>query len=107
VVKALQTSGMFQLVGGGADSTLTLEITGYGVTPLNGEQLGAQIAGRATLHDAGRKQIWSKMGIGSSNVTGALEDYVRNPRLWRLAMEEAAEKLARQLILHTTLEERE
>jgi hypothetical protein len=102
---ALKTSPM-KLVAANADTTLKLEIGAYGVGPVNNRELGAVIAARATLLDRSGKSIWKKDEWAASNTTALLENLEQNPGLWPRMVNEAAEALARKLVLYTTKSER-
>lgn len=100
-VNTLKTSGMIGLSETNPEATFHLEIVSYGVGPVNGEQLGGMIQAKAVLTGRDGKEIWQRSETGGSNTTAPLEDFEKNHRLWPLVMNEAAEKLARQLILYT------
>lgn len=97
---ALKTSPM-KMVTGNADTTLKIEIGAYGVGPVNNRELGAVITARATLLGRDGKSIWKKDEWAVSNTTTLLENLERNPGLWPRMANEAAEALARKLILYT------
>lgn len=97
---ALKTSPM-KMVAADADTTLTLEIFSYGVGPVNDRELGAVIAARATLTGRDGVRIWRKDEWAASNTTALLENLEQNPGLWPRMANEAAEALAKKLVLHT------
>lgn len=103
---ALRTSQFLKVVPSGADTTLKLEIAAYGVGPVHERQLGAVIAAKATLVGRDGKTIWKKDEWAASNTTALLEDLEKNPDLWPRMANEAAEALARKLILYTSESER-
>ena len=98
---ALKTSPM-KMVAANADTTLTLEIFAYGVGPVNNRELGAVITARATLLDRDGKSIWKKDEWAASNTTALLENLEQNSNLWPRMANEAAEALAKKLVLYTT-----
>lgn len=102
---ALRTSPM-KMVATNPDTTLTLEINAYGVGPVNDRELGAVIMARATLADRTGKSIWKKDDWAASNTTALLENLEQNPGLWPKMANEAAEALAKKLVLYTTKSER-
>jgi hypothetical protein len=102
---ALRTSPM-KLVAADADTTLKLEIGAYGVGPVNDRQLGGVITARATLLDRSGTTIWKKDEWAASNTTALLENLEQNPGLWPRMVNEAAEALAKKLVLYTTKSER-
>jgi hypothetical protein len=102
---ALKTSPM-KLVATNADTTLKLEIGSYGVGPVNDRELGGVIWARATLFDRSGKSIWKKDEWAASNTTALLENLEQNPGLWPRMINEAAEALAKKLVLYTTKSER-
>ena len=102
---ALKTSPM-KMVAANADTTLTLEIGAYGVGPVNNRELGAVITARATLVGHDGTSIWKKDEWATSNTTALLENLERNPGLWPQMANEAAEALAKKLVLHTSTSQR-
>ena len=95
-----RSSQMFQVVAApNADAAFNLEILAYGVAPLNDRNLGAVINARATLVDRDGKTRWSKVEWGGSSTTGPLEAYESDPRLWSRTAAEAADDLARKMVL--------
>lgn len=97
---ALKTSPM-KMVAGNADTTLTLEIGAYGVGPVSKRALGGVITARATLVGRDGTVIWKKDEWATSNTTAVLENLEQNPALWPQMANEAAEALARKLVLYT------
>ncbi len=97
---ALKTSPM-KLVTANADTTLKIEIGAYGIGPVNNRQLGAVITAKLTLLGRDGKVIWKKDEWATSNTTTSLENLEANPGLWPRMANEAAESLARKLILFT------
>jgi hypothetical protein len=102
---ALRTSPL-KLVAANADTTLKLEIWAYGVGPVNDRQLGGVITARATLLDRSGTTIWKKDEWAASSTTALLENLEQNPGLWPRMLNEAAEALAKKLVLYTTTSER-
>jgi hypothetical protein len=100
-VATLRESHMMTVGQPNPEATFHLEVIGYGVMPVNGEQLGGMVHAKAILIGGNGQTIWQRTEIGTSNTTGNLEDYEKNPRLWPRVLNEAAEKLARQLVLYT------
>jgi hypothetical protein len=103
---ALRTSQLLKVVSANADVTLKIEVQGYGVGPVNGRELGGIIAARATLVGRDGKEIWKKDEWANSNTTALLENLEANPSLWPKMANEAAEALAKKLVLVTTKTER-
>ena len=102
---ALRTSPL-KLVAVNADTTLKLEIWAYGVGPVNNRELGGVVTARATLLDRSGTTIWKKDEWAASNTTALLETLEQNPGLWPRMVNEAAEALAKKLVLYTTKSER-
>ena len=100
-VATLKTSQMFQIAQTNSDAEFHLEIMNYGVGPVNGQQLGGVIQAKAMLTARNGQSIWQRMDVAKSKTTGLLEDYEKNPRLWPRVIDEAAEQLARQMILYS------
>lgn len=103
---ALKTSPM-KLVATNADTTLTVEIWAYGVGPVSGRQLGGVIMAKATLVGRDGQSIWKKDEWATSNTTALLEGLEQNPKLWPQMANEAAEALAKKLVLYTNQSERQ
>ncbi|MFN2507692.1 MAG: LPS assembly lipoprotein LptE [Chthoniobacterales bacterium] len=103
---ALQTAGFLQLVTANAETTLRIQIHAYGVAPVSGRQLGGVISARATLTGKNGQTIWQKDEWGNSNTSAMLTDIEQNPALWPKMAEEAADALARKLILYTAATQR-
>ena len=103
---ALRSSEMFRLVPNSADTTLKIDIQGYGVGPVNGRELGGIVAARATLTGRDGKVLWKKDEWAASNTTALLENLEANPALWPRMINEAAEALAKKLVLVTTKTQR-
>jgi hypothetical protein len=103
---ALRTSQLLKLVPSNADTTLKIEIQGYGVGPVNGRQLGGIIAARATLTGRDGTVLWKKDEWATSDTTTLLEDLEANPSLWPKMANEAAAALAKKLVLVTTTTQR-
>src|SRR6266480_6942659 len=99
---ALRTSQFLKVVNTNADTTLRIEVTGYGLGPVHGRELGAAIAARAMLVGRDGKTIWKKDEWAASETTTSLENLEANPKLWPRMANEAAESLARKLILYTS-----
>lgn len=100
---ALRSSQMLKVVArDNADTVLDIEIQGYGVGPVNGRELGGIIAARAKLFASNGKVIWQKDEWAASNTTALLENLEANPSLWPRMANEAAEALARKLVLVST-----
>src|SRR5207249_3017985 len=78
----------------------------YGVAPVHGHELGGVISTRATLVGRDGKTIWKKDDWGTSNTTAMLEELEKNPSLWPKMANEAAEAVARKVILVTSKTER-
>ena len=95
---ALKTSPMTP-VATNADATVSLEVFAYGVGPVHNRELGAVITARAALLDRAGKMIWKKDEWATSNTTALLENLERNPGLWPQMANEAAEALAKKLVL--------
>jgi hypothetical protein len=102
---ALKTSPM-TLVAANADATVSLEIFAYGVGPVNNRELGAVITARAALFDRDGKMLWKKDEWAASNTTVLLENLEQNPGLWPQMANEAAEALAKKLVLYTDRSQR-
>jgi hypothetical protein len=103
---ALRSSQLLRVVPANADTTLKIEVEGYGVGPVSGRELGGIIAARATLTGRDGKEIWKKDEWANSETTALLEKIEANPSLWPKMANEAAEALAKKLILVTTKSER-
>jgi hypothetical protein len=99
---ALRSSKLLQLVPANPDTTLKIEIQGYGVGPVNDRQLGGIIAARATLTGRNGAVLWKKDEWAASNTTALLETIEANPALWPRMANEAAQALAKKLLLVTT-----
>jgi hypothetical protein len=99
---ALRTSQLLKVVPKNGDTTLKIEIQGYGVGPVNNRELGGIIAARATLTGRDGTVIWKKDEWATSNITALLENIEANPALWPRMANEAAEALAKKLLLVTT-----
>jgi hypothetical protein len=102
---ALKTSPM-TFVAGNADATFSLQIFAYGVGPVNNRELGAVIAARAALSDRAGNVIWKKDEWSTSDTTALLENLEQNPALWPKMANEAAEALAKKLVLYTKTSQR-
>ena len=103
---ALRASQFFTVVTSNADVTLNIQILAYGVAPIHGHELGGVVAAKATLTGRDGKIIWKKDEWGASNVTTTLEGLERDPGLWPRMANEAAEAVARKIILVTSKSER-
>jgi hypothetical protein len=103
---ALRNAEFFKLTNSNADMTLNIQILAYGVAPIHGHQLGGVITAKATLVGRDGKIIWKKDDWGASNTTAMLEDLEKNPSLWPQMANEAAEAVARKVILVTSKTER-
>jgi hypothetical protein len=103
---ALRNAQFFKFAPSNADMTLNIQILAYGVAPLHGHQLGGVITAKATLVGRDGKIIWKKDDWGASNTTAILEDLEKNPSLWPQMANEAAEAVARKVILVTSKTER-
>jgi hypothetical protein len=103
---ALRGSQLLKVVSTNGDTTLKIEIQGYGVGPVNGRELGGIIAARATLTGRDGKIIWKKDEWATSNTTGLLETIEANPSLWPRMANEASAALAKKLVLVTTTTKR-
>ncbi len=99
---ALQSSQLLKVVQANADATLKIDIIGYGAGPVNGRELGGVIAARTTLTGRDGAIIWKKDEWGASNTTALLENLEANPALRPRMADEAAEALAKKLILVTS-----
>jgi hypothetical protein len=99
---ALRSSKLLQVVPANADTTLKIEIQGYGVGPVNDRELGGMIAARVTLTGRNGAVIWKKDEWAASNTTALLEGIEANPALWPRMANEAAQALAKKLLLVTT-----
>ena len=99
VEEALRTSKLLTLAQADADTTLKIEILAYGVGPVHGRELGGIVAARVTLTGRGGALIWKKDEWAASNTTALLENLEANPALWPRMANEAAEALAKKLIL--------
>jgi hypothetical protein len=99
---ALRSSQLMKVVPTDADTNLQINIQGYGVGPVNGRELGGIIAARATLTGRNGAVIWKKDEWATSNTTTLLEGLEANPSLWPRMANEAAEALAKKLVLVTT-----
>jgi len=97
---ALKVSPM-KLVTANADTTFELQIYAYGVGPVHDRELGAVITARAVLVGRDGQRIWSKDEWATSNTTTLLENLEQNPKLWPQMANEAAEVLAKKLVLYT------
>jgi hypothetical protein len=102
---ALRNAEFFKLTNSNADMTLKFQILAYGVAPIHGHQLGGAITAKATLVGRDGKIIWKKDDWGAST-TAMLEDLEKNPSLWPQMANEAAEAVARKVILVTSKTER-
>jgi hypothetical protein len=102
VDSALRASQFLKVAPTNADTTLKLEITGYGVGPVHGRELGAVIAANAILVGRDGKTVWKKDEWAISDTTTSLENLEANPALWPRMANEAAEALARKMILYTS-----
>ncbi|MDQ2867180.1 MAG: hypothetical protein M3R59_02035 [Verrucomicrobiota bacterium] len=107
VAAALRSSNLFTIVPANGDATLHLKIYGYGVAPLDGRKVGGVISAMATLVGNDGKKLWQKGESGVSQTSDFLEAYETNPGLWRRVADEAADDLARKLILYTEKSERQ
>jgi hypothetical protein len=105
-VRTLEGSKLFTLTPANPDATFSLNVTSYGVAPVDDNRLGGAIAAQATMRDRAGKQIWSRSTVAFSDTSADLEQYEATPRLWNQVMGEAAQKLARQLVLYTDGERR-
>ena len=85
-----------------ADTTLKIEVNGYGVGPVHERELGAVIVAKATLTGRDGKEIWNKDAWAASDTTTTLENLEANPSLWPKMAKEASAALARQMILYTS-----
>jgi hypothetical protein len=103
---ALRSSKLLQVVPANADTTLKIEIQGYGVGPVNDRELGGMIAARATLTGRNGAVIWKKDEWAVSSTTALLEGIEANPALWPRMANEAAQALAKKLLLVTTTTKR-
>ena len=103
---ALRSSQLLKVVSANADTTLKIEIEGYGVGPVNGQELGGIIAASVELTGRDGKVIWKKEEWANSSTTALLENIEANPSLWPKMANEAAEELAKKLVLVTTKTER-
>jgi hypothetical protein len=99
---ALRNSQLLKVVPTNGDTTLKIEIQGYGVGPVHGRELGGIIAARATLIGRNGTIIWKKDEWATGNTTALLEGLEANPALWPRMANEAAEALAKKLVLVTT-----
>lgn len=99
---ALRTSQLLKVVTTNADTTLKIEIIGYGVGPVNDRELGGIIAARTTLTGRNGTIIWKKDEWATSNTSALLENIEANPSLWPRMANEAAEALAKKMLLVTT-----
>ena len=106
VEQALRTSKLLTLAQSNADTTLKIEILAYGVGPVNGRQLGGIVTARVTLTGRGGALIWKKDEWATSNTTTLLEGLEANPALWPRMANEAADALAKKLILVSTTTQR-
>jgi hypothetical protein len=97
----LRESHMMAISQANPEATFHLEVVGYGVGPVNGEQIGGIIQAKAVLIGRNGQTVWERTEMAASNSTGTLEDYEKNPRLWPRVINEAADKVARQLVLYT------
>ena len=84
------------------EQELKLDIQAYGVGPVNGRQLGGIIAARATLIGRNGTILWKKDEWANSSTTALLDTLEANPSLWPRMINEAAEALAKKLLLVTT-----
>jgi hypothetical protein len=103
---ALRTSQVLKLVPSNADTTLKIEIQGYGLGPVNGRRLGGIVAARATLTGRNGTVLWKKDEWAASDTTIFLEDLEANPTLWPKLANEAAAALAKKLVLVTSVTQR-
>jgi hypothetical protein len=99
---ALRSSKLLKVVPANGDTTLKIEIQGFGVGPVNGRELGGIIAARATLTGRDGTIIWKKDEWATGSTTALLEGLEANPALWPRMANEAAEALAKKLVLVTT-----
>jgi hypothetical protein len=99
---AMRSSQMMKVVPANGDTNLKIEIQGYGVGPVNGRELGAVIAARATLTSQSGTVLWKKDEWATSKTTTLLEGLEANSSLWPRMANEAAEDLAKKLILVTS-----
>lgn len=98
---SLRTSQLLKLVPSNADTTMKVEILGWGAGPVNGRALGGVVMARVTLTGRNGTVLWKKDEWATSNTTVELENLEANPRLWPHMVSEAADALARKLILVT------
>ena len=89
-----------------ADTTLTVEVSGYGVGPVHERELGAVIVAQATLTGRDGKKIWNKDEWSASDTTTTLENLEANPGLWPKMAKEASAALAKKMILYTSKTQR-
>jgi len=99
---ALRSSQLLKVVSANADTTLKIDIQGYGVGPVHGRELGGIIAARVTLSGLDGKVIWKKDEWANSATTALLENIEANPSLWPKMANEAGEALAKKLVLVAT-----
>jgi hypothetical protein len=99
---ALRTSQLMKVVSTDPDATLRIDIEAYGVGPVNGRQLGGIIAADVELIARNGTTIWKKEEWATSNTTTLLADLEANPPLWPRMANEAAEALAKELVLVST-----
>jgi hypothetical protein len=99
---ALRSSQLLKVVSANADTTLKIEIQGYGVGPVNGRELGGIIAANAILTGRDGKEIWKKDEWAASQTTALLETIEGNPSLWPKMANEACEELAKKIVLVAT-----
>ncbi len=103
---ALRSSQIMKLVNENADTTLKVDIEAYGVGPIHGRQLGGIIAAKVELDSRNGVQLWEKEEWANGSTTALLEDIEANPSLWPRMINEAAEALAKKLLLVNTTTER-
>jgi hypothetical protein len=99
---ALRTSQLLKVVPTNADTNIQIEIIVWGAGPVHGRELGGIIAARATLSGRDGTIIWKKDEWAASNTTALLENLEANPSLWPRMANEAAETLAKKLVLVAT-----
>jgi hypothetical protein len=90
-----------KLVKENADTTLSVEIHAYGVGPVKSHELGAAVSATAKLLGPNGATIWKKFEWAASTTTARLVTIEENPKLWPRMMDEAADGLARKLVLET------
>lgn len=93
--RALQAAGMKK---GRPDAALTAKFFRYGVAHRDNQRFSAEIAGVFQLKLANGEVVFGDMMTGSSTQTFSRNEAEANPRIYRAALEEAAQDIATKLL---------